>query len=110
MKLSAYSRLEREGSDVIETPFCNPKFFQYFLLCNQTLYLVCCLFMLLHFFDGTAFPASLLLSFTFDVVSLDDELWFFQLYLTSFLCFKPYQPCFFSVLLSLAFISVSVLG
>lgn len=57
MKLSAYSRLEREGSDMIEPPLCSSKFFQYFLLlCNGMLYLICSLFMLLHFFHWYSFP------------------------------------------------------
>lgn len=57
MKLKAYSSLEREEGTVIEIPFCGPKFFQCFpFLCNGMLYLIFCLFMLLHFFHWYSFP------------------------------------------------------
>lgn len=69
MKLSAYYRLERERSDVTETPLCSPKFFQYFLNVVSNL---------LSFYALT-FLSLLQLSlhplhFTFGVVSLNDEL------------------------------------
>lgn len=57
MKLRAYSRLEREGTGVIEILFYGPKFFQYFpFLYNRMLYLIHCPFMLLNFFHWYSFP------------------------------------------------------